>query len=523
MHPVSPLLGAWSVFAIVAAGWAYTRAPDWVTEDDDIPDIPDGVVIPNILFLIGGILIAGVVVGFAYVAWSFTYYRIGDDAVYYRSGVISRQHVQARLNRLQAVDVVQPLIARIFGFAKLRIEVAGGEGSATEIAFLRAGDADALRNEILLLAAGHAAPVAEDSAAIAEAAQQLGQDPAGMAPLASDGAAVAATGGDAPRPSLAEVARGVPEGLPATPAAPHRDVYHVPTSRLLLSLVLSGPFVVLVSLPVVVAIVVLGFGWELDNILAVALGGGLLTTLPVVIGFIGYFWSRLTSGFGFTAAVSQDGIRLKHGMLETRRQTVPPGRVQAVQLRQPLLWRRKDWWRITINVAGYQDQTEAVSTLLPVGTRQEALTALWLVLPDLGDPDPAGTISVAMTGVRDEGGFVGSPTRSWCFAWFEWRHRGVRATEKALLVRRGWLTRDLSVVPHERTQSLALTQGPLERLFKLANIVVHSTKGPVNPVAHHLAVDDAVVILDDQARRAREGRHRQTPEQWMAAVGLRER
>ena len=40
--------------------------------------------------------------------------------------------------------------------------------------------------------------------------------------------------------------------------------------------------------------------------------------------------------FGFTVAESPDGLRLRHGLLETRSQTVPPGRVQAVRIVEPL-------------------------------------------------------------------------------------------------------------------------------------------------------------------------------------------
>ncbi|MEX0913664.1 MAG: PH domain-containing protein, partial [Demequina sp.] len=179
VHPVSPLLGAWPVFAVIGGLWFYTSGPEWVSSGDDVPDLDEdlGFTIHPLIFVGAAILLAAIAVGFSYLFWYFTQYRIGDDAVYQRSGVLSRQHKQARLNRLQAVDVVQPLLGRIFGFSKLRIEVAGGEGSATEIAFLRAGDADALRNEILVLAAGHSAPVAADAQIIAQAADAVGASP----------------------------------------------------------------------------------------------------------------------------------------------------------------------------------------------------------------------------------------------------------------------------------------------------------------------------------------------------------
>lgn len=495
VHPVSPLLGGWAVFGAVVGFWIYARAPEWVggmdvDELDEIPNAP-------VLVVVAGLVLAAVVIGVGYIQWNFHQFKVGDDAVYLRKGVIFRQQVQARLARLQAVDTVQPLLARIFGFAKVRIEVAGGEGSALEIAFLRAGDAEALRNEILLLAAGRSAPVAEDADAVAEAAVQVPDDVN----------------------SLDSFADTKPRQV-ATPAAAQREMYAVPLGRLVGSMVLSGGAVALVLFVIGGLTTAAVLFAAQPEAAAGILGGVALGILPGLLGVLSFAWAQLNAGFGFRAGISQDGIRLRHGMLETRRQTVPPGRVQAIAMRQTLLWRSRDWWKVTINVAGYQDQQGVVSTLLPVGSRQDALTALWLVLQDLGDPDPAGTITLAMSGKDDGGGFLASPRRSMVFDLLQWRHRGVKVTGNALIIRRGLLLREVFVVPHERTQSLALTQGPLQRLARLATVQVHSTKGPVMPIAQHLDVDDAIALLDDQAARARESRTRQTPEQWMAAVGL---
>ena len=189
---------------------------------------------------------------------------------------------------------------------------------------------------------------------------------------------------------------------------------------------------------------------------------------------------------------------------------------------QSLLWRRRDWWQVVINVAGYQDNQAAVSTLMPVGTTPEALTALWAVMPDLGDPDAPGTIARALVGQGADGGFTPSPKSArWVDLW-QWRRRGVRATDTALLIRSGRLVRQLTVIPHERTQSLSLRQGPLQRALGLATVEVHSTKGVVKPVAHHLAVADAIELVNAQAARARQRRSLQTPEQWMVKVGISE-
>ena len=39
---------------------------------------------------------------------------------------------------------------------------------------------------------------------------------------------------------------------------------------------------------------------------------------------------RVLGEYGFTVAESSDGLRLRHGLLDKRTQTIPPGRVQAV-------------------------------------------------------------------------------------------------------------------------------------------------------------------------------------------------
>ncbi|MDN4484213.1 PH domain-containing protein [Demequina lignilytica] len=511
VHPVSPLLGGWAVIGILLAYFIHQRLPDIIagTSFDSAFEFADQ--FPLLWIVLAAILGFAVTILVSVWQWRRTEYRIGDDAVYLRQGIITQQQRQARLDRLQAVDVVQPLLARIFGFAAINVQVAGGSKSGVELRYLRLGDAEALRNEILVLAAGVAErddAAVDDAGAAQDGAPRLRDLTSHLADRAhalNDPEAVL-LGTEAPRTAVA--------------ASEERTVYTVPIGRLVLSTLLSGPAAFLGLIMIVALPATLLFNFDLLGTLLAALGGSLFATVGALFGLLGFFWTRINGGFHFTAGLSDDGLRLRHGLTETRRQTVPPGRVQAIRLYQPVFWRAKDWWRISINVAGYGDEQESVSILHPVATRQEALTAVWLILPDLGDPDPAGTLGLAMSGRGGEGGFLTSPDRARRVDPLQWRFRGVRATERALLIRRGRWERELYVVPHERTQSLGLSQGPLLRGLSLANVDVHSTSGPVKPVAAHLDVDDAMALLDAQAARAREGRRRQTPEQWREAVGL---
>lgn len=493
LHPVTPALRGWKVLVAFVAIIGYQMADTLRSVTQALGDGRGWLVVLGIVLLVG-------VVGFVYsaLAWRVMRYAVTDEAVHLRTGLLFRQQRQARLDRLQAVDVVQPLLARLLGLAQLNLEVAGGSGSGVQLAFLRESDATALRAQILALAAGLRPSAAPDGAPAAS--------PAG-APLAGATNAVPADGtpvGPADAASGAPHATSAPAPV-AFEAAPERQVYELPMGRLVLSIVRSVPpwFVVVAAVFGLVTSVLRG-----DV-------GALFVVVPAVLGAGGYVWSRINTGATFRAAASPDGIRLRHGLTETRAQTVPPGRVQAVRLTQGPLWRGADWWKVEINVAGYGAEATNESVLHPVATRAEAAVALWLVLPDLGVDDPLATLDAALTGVDADGGFTPAPRSARWVDPVSRRRHGVLVTRTALIMRSGRWWRTVVVVPHERTQSLALEQGPVQRRLGLATFVAHSTPGPVAPRVEHLDQHVAATLLDEQSERARQARAVAGPELWM--------
>ncbi|MBT0993204.1 PH domain-containing protein [Cellulomonas sp. DKR-3] len=496
MHPVTPALKGWKVLVGVIAVVGYQVADDVRTASELLGG-------KGWLLVLGAVaLVALVGFGYSAIAWRMTRYAVTDEAVHLRTGVLFRQQRQARLDRLQAVDVVQPLLARLFGLADLRLEVAGGSGSAVSLAYLREPDAQALRSDLLALAAGLRRPAGAPAPA------------AGAPGSVDDGAAPGAAGLDPQGPGTDPLS-AVPGATAAGPRAgfeeaPEREVYAVPMPRLLVSTLRSATVAGLVLL---VAAFVVGAILARDV-------GPLFVLFPAALGFVGTLWGRINGGAGFRAALSPDGIRLRHGLTEQRAQTVPPGRVQAVRLSQGLWWRGPDWWRIEINVAGYGtgDDAARATVLHPVATRDEAAAALWLVLPDLGVEDPRAVVDAAMSGRDDEGGFTPAPRQARWLDPVAWRRQGVRVTRTALVARSGRLVRHVVVVPHERTQSLGLEQGPLQRRLGVASFVVHSTPGPVRPRVDHLDGLVAAALLDEQSERARTARAAAGPELWMRST-----
>ena len=103
---------------------------------------------------------------------------------------------------------------------------------------------------------------------------------------------------------------------------------------------------------------------------------------------------RLLTEYGFRVSSVDEGLLLRHGLLETRTQTIPAGRVQAVRVIEPWLWRSKGWVRVEVDVAGYaagRAENGTTSALLPVAPRAVAEQLLARVLPgvDARGPDVA--------------------------------------------------------------------------------------------------------------------------------------
>ena len=101
------------------------------------------------------LLVVASVGGAAYLQWrrlEFWFDADGDLRV--SSGILERKERRLHLSRLQSVEVVQPLIARVFGMAEVRVEVAGSGDSRITLSYLSLADANALRAETLARAAG---------------------------------------------------------------------------------------------------------------------------------------------------------------------------------------------------------------------------------------------------------------------------------------------------------------------------------------------------------------------------------
>ena len=330
-------------------------------------------------YLLGLIAFIALWVGLGLLSWWRRAYAVDADGVYLRSGILSRKLRTARLPRIQSVDVVHPLLGRIFGLGQLTVEVAGGRDSRVVIGFLTTRELQTLRDRILDLAAGQIDLPGPAVAGGAVGASAVGRDTGGI-----DDAASAVRPEDL-APEGAAGSQTAPEQRAVPVQASHFQeypLYSVDGATLLGSLLRSSSVYVLglavigmLSAGILILVSDSMTGSEALTIIS--------SYLTMVIAMATIVWSHFNSAWNFQAAATPSGIRMSYGLTSETSRTLPPGRVHGVGLTGPILWRRKDWWKVDVTVAGREDRSQDGQNrqfgnlLLPVGARDTALRALW--------------------------------------------------------------------------------------------------------------------------------------------------
>lgn len=423
LHPFTPLRRAWvpiaaTVGVIVQQG---DRAGEWVA---------DLSALLRVLALLALVLVFG---AYGFLSWWFTHFAVTDTELRIRTGLFFRRTAHIRLDRLQAVDVTRPLLARLTGVASLRLDVIGTDDK-DELAFLGEKEAVALRAELLARAAGFTP----------EEAVTLGQ-------------------------------------------APERELLRVSPRDIAVSLALSLSVLAALAGGIIAPV----FVWWISS----SPWAAVVTLLPM----LGAVWAgsagRFLSEYDWTVAESPDGLRLDHGLLDRAHETVPPGRVQTVRIVEPLLWRRRDWVRVELAVAGSKNDV-----LVPVASRDAAYAVIHRVLP--------GVDLAALA-------FEGSPrTGSRWVVPVWWKGYALAVSPDVFAARHGRLCRRTEIVPHAKVQSVRLSQGPWTRARGLAD--VHVDTGANGTVTARLrAAAGAAELLHAQAARSRTSRASARPDRWM--------
>lgn len=470
LHPATPLLrGGLALIAIIGIVIANLRerlieaAVGSQHEGDPLDTLAERGLIPLALAALAIFLLL-FVAGF-YLSWRMHTFRITDEQVEVRSGILFRTNRKGRLDRIQGINIVRPLFARLFGAARLEVNVAGSDGNV-QLAYLSGVRADELRREILRLASGTKNERAEAEGAATQTGTEAGAKSAASGYLEQRVNELIA-----------------PELAPGT--AEPTSIVTMHPARLIASTVLSGAMITFL-LAIIAGVIVVAVTGEFFI---------LFGAVPVLFGLGSFLFNRIVKSLRYTIAGTPDGVRVGYGLFSTSNETLPPGRIHSISISQELLWRPADWWEVKVNRAGRSSAQGAAgqqnTTILPVGTRAEVFRVLELVLPSLVDVETRKVIEAGLAKASVGDGFTNSPRRAAIFRWFSWRRNGFALTSDAAILRRGAVWRELVVVPAARMQSVEVSQGPLYRAMRLARLQAHTVAGPINARLAGIDVGDA--------------------------------
>jgi putative membrane protein len=98
------------------------------------------------------VIVALVLVGV--ISWLVTRWRIEAGVLRIESGLVRRSSRRFPADQIQAVDIVRPLVARMFGLAEVRVRMAASTGQHGRLSYLPESEAEKVRARLLALAHG---------------------------------------------------------------------------------------------------------------------------------------------------------------------------------------------------------------------------------------------------------------------------------------------------------------------------------------------------------------------------------
>ena len=222
-------------------------------------------------------------------------------------------------------------------------------------------------------------------------------------------------------------------------------------------------------------------------------------------------------------------MRIDRGLTARRHVTIPPGRIHAIEVSQPLIWRLFGWYRVEITQAGNAAHTSdeknkgmqvdvASDVLLPVGSRTEVIQAIAMAIPDLGVEDPDGFLESLRVGVGEDCWMTPVPDSARILDPLVHKRRAFGLTEAVFAIRDGFFNLRFSIIPLTRIQSVSLHQGPIQRWRHVASVRAALVPGPVASLAEHVEAGRSLELWAQLSQGSKVRREAEAPERWLSRV-----
>ncbi|MEX1279839.1 MAG: PH domain-containing protein [Acidimicrobiia bacterium] len=400
---------------------------------------------------------------------------VTDEGVELRTGFLQVEQRSLPFDRIQNVDVNEPIVARLVGLAEVRIESAASGSTDIALRYVPVADALTIRDELV----GHA-PSTGDA---------LDED-----------------------------------------REPARALVEVPLSELLVAGATSNRIGALAAGVAAVVGVLFQAGVDPGDLLDEAAGLvpiGLTIGIVFVIGAIVVGWivsiaESVLRYADFTLTLEGDEARRVHGLLSRSSGRIPLPRVQTVRVEQALLRRWLGRATILADTAGSlasgtESGTGVVAPIVGV-ERVPELASTMLRRPgtDAEHLQPVSRLAIRRGFVRGiipvvvvlavpaillspwwATALVVVAPLVWVWARARWRAIGHRLDRDLLVVRSGVLTRRIWFIPTDKVQSVAVVRTVFQRRLGLGSLRIDSAA----------TADGVITVIDlehDTARRLAE-------------------
>ena len=383
---------------------------------------------------------------FAFLIWWRFRYTVGAGEIVIESGLINRQRRVIPYDRVQDIAIERRLLARLFGTAKVKIETGGSAADEGNLDMIALADAYALRD---VIRRGHS---------------------------------------EAPPPVSVE----------------EPVLFELRLGQLLYSglynfslLFLAAIFAVLQYLE--------QFGlfdmeawFTPEN--ATAAAGYLslrltlvLIPLLLILGLVSGVVRTVARDFGFRLTRTQAGLRRRRGLFTLSEVVIPVRRTQVALIESGPIARQLGWYSLSFQTLGADQKEGGVQVAAPFARMEQILP----ILAEAGYPTPparelfarvprralvrwagpwlllGAAVAASALLVEPRAGVAAALLLAFSlFSALRWRKHAYALGERALFVSGGLVKRRVWIIPFEKTQTISVGQGPLQRRLGLASLLV---------------------------------------------------
>jgi putative membrane protein len=388
-----------------------------------------------------------IAVGYQLIYYQRFDYQLTEDTLDISSGVVSRRQREIPISRVQNVDISRNVVQRILGLARINLETAGGSSTEASLRYVSTEEAQRLQSEI------------------------------------------------------ARLKRGETEGEETPEATAEKELFAITPKELGLLGVIGIDLRLLGFVTVILPIVFppvqrrLGDPFQ-DPLLALAATTPLVAVAIVAVTAAISGIIAVTNYYDFHLARRGDELLYERGLLQRFSGSIPLEKVQTLAVSENVIARRLGYASLAVETAGYAPSDAGSQSAIPLADRARVLSLAQSVeaFDDIEFERPPKrareryvvryAIVVAL--------FVGiayavDRATSLTFAWYaaagllavvpvaahlKWANLGYDVQEEYVILRGGFWTRTITVVPYYRVQTVLDSQSIFQRRRQLATLVV---------------------------------------------------